>query len=184
MPIRRVPEPSSGFYCGVGAFTLVRRQAYDAVGGHAGAPLEAIDDMMLAKRVKAAGYCNRVALGGPHLHLRMYHGLLELVRALRKNLLALPWLFPLAPLTMLLLPALTLSPVLLVLGGHPVAGVLLWLLLPPLVGEVQQRFSGQPMDLAWAFWPVQGPMLAAGVLWAFCDRLRGVNHWRGRDVRL
>jgi GT2 family glycosyltransferase len=184
VPPRRVAAPASRFYCGVGAFTLVRRRAYDAVGGHAAEPLEAIDDMMLAKRVKAAGFQNRVAVAGPALHLRMYHGLWELVRALRKNLLALPWLFPLAPLSSLGVALLTLSPLLVALTGHPVWGALLWLLFPPLMGEVFQRYGGRPMDLAWALWPLQGPLVAAGILWAFSDRLRGVNHWRGREVRI
>jgi hypothetical protein len=146
--------------------------------------LEPIDDMMLAKRVKAAGYVNRVALGGPGLHLRMYHGLVELVRALRKNLLALPWLFPLAPLLLVLVLAASLSPVLLAVTGHPGSGLLLWLLLPPVIGEAQQRFTGRPMDLAWALWPLGGLAVAAGLVWAFADRVRGVNHWRGREVKL
>ena len=81
---RRTPVPGAAAHCGVGAFMLVRREAYDAVNGHAGAPMDPIDDMMLAKRVKAAGFTNRVALGGPDLHVRVYHGLDDLVRGMRK----------------------------------------------------------------------------------------------------
>jgi hypothetical protein len=33
-------------------------------------------------------------------------------------------------------------------------------------------------------WPLAGPILAAGLAWAFWDRLRGINHWRGRSVKL
>jgi hypothetical protein len=167
----------------VGAFTLVRRRAYDAVGGHAGAPLEAIDDMMLARRVKAAGFVNRVARGGPDLHLRMYHGLLELVRAMRKNTAALPhwWLLPLVlPLFLLV----GLAPLWLPFAGHPWLALLLWLLVPALVGDVQQRMTGRPMDWLWAFWPLNALVLAAGMAWALADQVRGVNHWRGRDVKI
>jgi chlorobactene glucosyltransferase len=167
----------------VGGFTLVRRTAYAAVGGHAAAPLEAIDDMMLARRVKAAGFINRVARGGPELHLRMYHGLGELVRAMRKNSAALPawWLLPLVlPLALLV----GLAPLWLPFVGHPLLALLLWLLVPALVGDVQQRMTGRPMDLLWAFWPLITLVFAGGTAWAFFDRLRGVNHWRGRDVRL
>ena len=35
-----------------------------------------------------------------------------------------------------------------------------------------------------AAWPLVGPILAAGLAWAFWDRLRGINHWRGRSVRI
>ena len=183
VPPHQVPNPRHPAFCGVGGFTLVRRRAYDAVGGHAGAPLEAIDDMMLARRVKAAGFVNRVARGGPDLHLRMYHGLLELVRAMRKNTAALPhwWLLPLVlPLFLLV----GLAPLWLPFAGHPWLALLLWLLVPALAGDVQQRFTNRPMDLLWAFWPLNALVLAAGMAWALADQVRGVNHWRGRDVKI
>ncbi len=183
VPPHQVPNPSRLAFCGVGAFTLVRRQAYDAVGGHAGAPLEAIDDMMLARRVKAAGFINRVARGGPGLHLRMYHGLLELVRAMRKNAAAMPFWWLLPPLLPLAL-VIGLAPLWLPFAGQPALGVLLWLLVPALAGDVHQRMSGRPMDLLWALWPLNTLVFAAGTAWALWDRLRGVNHWRGRDVHL
>ena len=183
VPPHQVPNPRHPAFCGVGGFTLVRRSAYDAVGGHGAAPLEAIDDMMLARRVKAAGFVNRVARGGPDLHLRMYHGLGELVSAMRKNAAALPlwWLLPLA------LPGVLtvgLAPLWLPFVGHPGLALLLWLLVPALAGDVQQRMTGRPMDLLWALWPLNALVFTAGTARAFLDRLRGLNHWRGRDVRL
>ena len=183
VPPHQVPNPRHPAFCGVGGFTLVRRRAYDAVGGHAGAPLEAIDDMMLARRVKVAGFVNRVARGGPDLHLRMYHGLLELVRAMRKNTAALPhwWLLPLALPVFLVVG---LAPLWLPFAGHPILALLLWLLVPALAGDVQQRMTARPMDLLWAFWPLNALVLAAGMTWALVDQVRGVNHWRGRDVRI
>jgi hypothetical protein len=184
VPFRKVPLTGHWAHCGVGAFTLVRRAAYDAVRGHAGAPLDAIDDMALASRVKAAGYVNRVAQGGPGLHLRMYRGLGDLVVGMRKNAMALPWLFPLAPIAVAVTLGLGLSPLLLALAGRPWAGFWLWLLVPPVMAQVHQRLTQKPVDLAWAFWPGNSLLLAAGLLWAFADRLRGVNHWRGREVKV
>ncbi len=183
VPPHQVPKPRHPAFCGVGAFTLVRRTAYAAVDGHAGAPLEAIDDMMLARRVKAAGFVNRVARGGPDLHLRMYHGLVELVRAMRKNSAALPfwWLLP-----VLIPPAMVigLAPFWLPFAGHPGLALLLWLLVPALTGDIYQRMTGRPLDLLWALWPLNTLVFAMGTIWALWDRLRGVNHWRGRDVNL
>lgn len=183
VPPHQVPNPRHPAFCGVGAFTMIRRRAYDAVGGHEAAPLEAIDDMMLARRVKAAGFINRVARGGPDLHLRMYHGLRELVVAMRKNAAALPawWLLPLVvPMALLI----GLAPLWLPFAGYPLLALLLWLLVPALVGDGQQRMTGRPMDPLWAFWPLVTLVFAAGTAWALLDRLRGVNHWRGRDVKL
>lgn len=183
IPPHQVPNPRHPAFCGVGGFTLVRRAAYDAVGGHGAAPLEAIDDMMLARRLKVAGFINRVARGGPDLHLRMYHGLGELVRAMRKNAAALPawWLLP--PLLPLAL-AVGLAPLWLPFAGHPGLALLLWLLVPVLAGDAQQRLTGRPMDLLWALWPLNALVFGAGTAWALWDRVRGVNHWRGRDVNL
>ena len=183
VPPHQVPNPRHPAFCGVGGFTLLRRAVYDAVGGHAAAPLEAIDDMMLARRVKALGFVNRVARGGPDLHLRMYHGLVELLRAMRKNSAALPfwWLLP------LVLPGalvVGLAPLWLPCIGHPLLALLLWLLVPAIVGDVQQRLTGRPMDLLWALWPLNTLVFVGGTAWALADRLRGVNHWRGRDVLL
>lgn len=184
VPPDRVADPRSRFFCGIGAFTLVRRSAYAAIGGHAAAPMEAVDDMLLAHRAKAAGFANRVAIGGPGLRLRMYHGLGETVRAMRKNALAWPWLWLGAPLWIAVVLALFLSPLWLALGGWPGAALLLWLLWPPMVAEARARTGPFPVEPVWMLWPLAGPMLAAGLAWAFWDRLRGVNHWRGREVRL
>ena len=184
IPFRKVPQPDSWAHCGVGAFTLVSRRAYDAVQGHAGAPMTIIDDMALAQRVKAAGFTNQVAHGGPALHLRMYHGFWNLVRAMRKNALPHPLLALLAPLAALPTLALPLSPALLALTGHPWAGLTLWLLVPPVIAEAQQRLAQRPADPAWALWPLNGVPLALGMLWACADRIRGVNHWRGREIKL
>lgn len=183
-PARRVANPHSNFFCGTGGFTLVRRKAYDAIGGHAAAPLEAIDDMRLAQRMKQAGFFNRVARGGPDLRLRMYHGGVEILRALRKNVLSMPYAWVLAPFMMVLLLALYFSPLWLAWGGWPLAGFMLWTLWPAMVGDAYQRLSARPMDWIWILWPLAGLLGTAGLAWAFVDRLRGVNHWRGRNVRL
>ncbi len=183
VPPHQVPNPKHPAFSGIGAFTLIKREVYEAVGGHAAAPLEAVDDMMLARRVKKAGYVNRMACGGPMLHLRMYHGLLDLVRGMRKNTAALPgwWLIPaLIPLLL----AGYFSPLWLPFVGRPILGFLIWLLTPVIAGDASQRITAKPMDWIWVFWPVNGLILGAGMLWAFSDRVRGVNTWRGRKVEL
>lgn len=183
VPPHQVPNPRHPVFAGIGAFTLLKRGVYDAVGGHAAAPLEAVDDMMLARRIKKAGYVNRMACGSPMLHLRMYRGLADLMRGMRKNTAALPgwWLIPvLVPLLL----AGYLSPVWMPFAGHPVLGLFLWLLTPAIAGDASQRITGKPMDWIWVFWPANGLILGVGMLWAFWDRVRGVNTWRGRMVDL
>ncbi len=179
---RRVARPGMAA-CGVGGFTLVRRSTYDALGGHGAAPMEVVDDMMLAWRAKRAGFRNRVAQGGPDLRLRMYHGAADLFRGLRKNLLGFK-VWPPMLLAVLLLATFLLSPLWLAPLGWPGVALFLWLAVPPAVAEVHQRFTGQPADLMWVFWPLAAPFILAALIPALWDRLRGVNTWRGRRVRM
>lgn len=183
VPPHQVPNPKHPAFVGIGAFTLLRREAYDGVGGHAAAPLEAIDDMALGRRVKRSGRTTRVALGGPCLHLRIYHGLGEILSGLRKNVAAHPlwWAMPLVAALFL---GIYLSPLWLPFLGHPWMAFLIWLITPALVGDVHQRLSGLPMEARWAFWPLIAPVVALAVLGAVLDRARGVNRWRGRTVRI
>ena len=184
VPADRVAKPGSPAFAGVGAFTLIRRSAYEAIGGHAAAPLEPVDDMMLARRAKRAGFSNRLAQGGPDLRIRMYASGRDALRALRKNALGLPWIWILFPLFGPLSVLVWLAPLWLPFAGWPILAAALWLAVPAVVAEAHQRLSGAPADLAWAFWPLAGPALLLGSAPAFWDRLRGVNRWRDREISL
>jgi len=184
VPPGSVADPKSPFFCGTGAFTLVRRSTYDAIGGHAAEAMEPIDDMMLARRAKQAGFVNRVAQGGPDLHLRMYASGWEVIRAMRKNILGVPGLWVFAPVLIALMLVLLLSPLWLALLGRPAFALLEWLLWPFIVWVAHRRLTGQSFDWIWLLWPLIGPAASVGIAWAFGDRLRGVNHWRGRTVPL
>lgn len=184
VPADSVADPGSFFFCGTGAFTLVRRSTYEAIGGHGAAPMEPIDDMMLARRAKRAGFTNRMAQGGPDLHLRMYASGWEVIRAMRKNILGLPALWLLAPFLVVFVNLLLLSPLWLAWLGRPGFALVGWLLWPCTVGLAHRRLTGRRFDWSWLLWPLIGPAASVGIAWAFWDRLRGVNHWRGRSVPL
>jgi len=70
---------------GGGAFNLVRRRAYDAIGGHRRIASSVVDDIRLAMELKAAGFATRTRLGMHLVRLRMYHGLREIVEGFTKN---------------------------------------------------------------------------------------------------
>ena len=69
----------------LGPFVMVRRTAYDAAGGHAAAPEHIVDDVQLARSVKAAGH--RVALrnGTTLIRTRWYSGFREIWDGFSKN---------------------------------------------------------------------------------------------------
>jgi len=70
---------------GGGAGNMVRRAAYDAVGGHAGIRDSVIDDVRLAMTVKRAGFRCRMAQADDRVRVRMYRGFREIVDGFTKN---------------------------------------------------------------------------------------------------
>lgn len=70
---------------GGGAFNLVRRSAYDTMGGHERISSSVVDDIRLAMELKAVGLVTRTRLGMHLVRLRMYHGLREILEGFTKN---------------------------------------------------------------------------------------------------
>jgi cellulose synthase/poly-beta-1,6-N-acetylglucosamine synthase-like glycosyltransferase len=63
-----------------GQFLLIERPAYDAAGGHAAVRDRFVEDIYMAKRVKAGGHPIRVALGAELSSTRMYTSLPQIIR--------------------------------------------------------------------------------------------------------
>src|SRR6266513_1584322 len=121
-----------------GQCIFVKRESYDAIGGHASVRTSGAEDLLLAQRFFAARKRVVLMLGINQLSTRMYASLGEIISGWRKNVFAgglesVPFgrigrtFFPLA---LLLPPLLELLPVLaLVLAGFGVAAgptVLMW----------------------------------------------------------
>ncbi|HEX6818017.1 MAG TPA: glycosyltransferase [Ktedonobacterales bacterium] len=81
-------NPKSNVAIGVGAFNLIRRVAYEAIGTHAAISLRPDDDMRLAKRVKRRGLRQRVLNGADLLSVDWYPSLGAAIRGLEKNAFA------------------------------------------------------------------------------------------------
>jgi glycosyltransferase involved in cell wall biosynthesis len=71
---------------GVGAFNLIRRDAYDSVGGFEALRMEIIEDLGIARRVKRAGLRQRVAFGRGLVNVHWAPGALGVVEVLTKNI--------------------------------------------------------------------------------------------------
>jgi glycosyltransferase involved in cell wall biosynthesis len=84
----KVADPKAKDHIGVGAFNLVRRRVYEAVGTYEGLRFEVVDDMKLGKVIKNAGFRQRNVLGGDLLELHWAHGARGVVRNLTKNFFA------------------------------------------------------------------------------------------------
>ena len=84
----RISNPRSKRYAGVGAFQLVRRSVYDAIGGHRSLAMEVIDDMKLGKLIKLAGFPSGLGIASEFVRLRWYSGVRNIIRGLTKNMFA------------------------------------------------------------------------------------------------
>jgi len=84
----KVADPSTDDHMGVGAFNLVRRHVYDAVGTYQALRMEVLDDMKLGKVVKKAGFAQRNVFGGDLISIRWARGAFGIVNNLTKNFFA------------------------------------------------------------------------------------------------
>ncbi len=85
-PLGRVNDPASPLAAANGIFILIARDAYDATGGHRAVAGEVLEDVALARHVKARG--GRIAFvdGADLVAARMYTDLPAIRRGWTKNL--------------------------------------------------------------------------------------------------
>lgn len=75
-------------FVGVGAFNLIRRDAYERIGTHERLRMEVADDMMLGKLVKNAGLRQDAMAGAPLVRVKWQTGLWGIICGLEKNAFA------------------------------------------------------------------------------------------------
>lgn len=78
-------NPESRCHIGIGAFNLVRSEAYRQVGGHETIRLRPDDDIKLGKIIKKCGLRQDVAYAPEFLAVEWYASVAEAVRGLEKN---------------------------------------------------------------------------------------------------
>jgi cellulose synthase/poly-beta-1,6-N-acetylglucosamine synthase-like glycosyltransferase len=84
----KVADPESKDHMGVGAFNLIRRSTYEAVGTYEALRMEVLDDMKLGKVVKNAGFAQRNVFGEDLISIRWARGARGVVENLTKNFFA------------------------------------------------------------------------------------------------
>jgi glycosyltransferase involved in cell wall biosynthesis len=85
----KVADPKAKDHMGVGAFNLVRRRVYEAVGTYKALRMEVVDDMKLGKVVKNGGFAQRNVFGGDLISIRWAQGAMGIVNNLTKNFFAI-----------------------------------------------------------------------------------------------
>ncbi|HEX5849387.1 MAG TPA: glycosyltransferase [Rubrobacter sp.] len=82
----RAADPTAREAVGVGAFNLLKREAYGRAGTHEAIPLRPDDDMRLAKLLKEAGYSQDVAYGTGCVSVEWHQTLGGAIRGLEKSI--------------------------------------------------------------------------------------------------
>lgn len=83
-----VPTSFRRAYVGVGAFNMVRKSAYEAVGGYEPIRFDVLDDVKLGKLLKGSGYRQDVLLAGDLVRVRWQPSAWGVIRGLEKNAFA------------------------------------------------------------------------------------------------
>jgi hypothetical protein len=84
----RLSRPATSSFVGVGAFNLVRRDAYERIGGHTRLAMEVVDDVKLGMILRRSGVPQGGLDSGGLVRVRWQHGLLASLGGLVKNAFA------------------------------------------------------------------------------------------------
>jgi glycosyltransferase involved in cell wall biosynthesis len=179
-----VNNPTCSAAAANGQFLMIRRDAYEAIGGHASVAGEVLEDVALAKQVKAAGYRIWFGSGAGVVRVRMYRSFAAMWEGWRKNLYLLvggtpggvyrellsivPWIPFLLVVLAVRFPLALVLGVGLLLARHAAYGMAL---------------SSNRFPVKYILYYVPGVLLYAGVLWAsYRAHIRGIVEWKGRHV--
>jgi chlorobactene glucosyltransferase len=183
----RLQKPS--FSATIGQFILLRREAYEQIGGYEAIRQEVVDDVALGRRTKAAGLRWRMINGAERIRCRMYHNFREGYSGFTKNLFAgfgnrilefaLVWLWlgivflePIIVLAIGLTGLVSLSSFFIVFAAAAVVvSILIW-------GASHWCF-GFPIYLTF-FYPVSIVVALAIAVGSMVFALTGKADWKGR----
>jgi glycosyltransferase involved in cell wall biosynthesis len=179
----QVNDPKSAAAAANGQFLMVQREVYQAAGGHAAVHGEVLEDVALARRIKAAGSRIWFGYGEGVVRVRMYRSFSAMWEGWKKNLFVLmggttgsvfaefesafPWMILVVLLIGIKLPIAVF------------AGVVLLLLRQLSYGLALTR-NQFPFKLIIYYLPAV--FLYAGVLWASHESYaKGKVSWKGRE---
>jgi len=166
-----------------GQFLMLRRDVYEAIGGHSTIAGEVLEDVALAMRVKAAGHRISFGSGKGIVRVRMYRSFQAMWQGWKKNLYRLmggtPWAvfremessLPWIPLLVIVLglkfPLLFFVGVLLLIARQTSYGL-------------ELARNQYPFSLI--FYYVPAVALYVSVLWAsYRSHVNGRIEWKGRE---
>lgn len=190
-PPHRVNDPRAPHAYANGAFMLMRRDVYDAIGGHEPVKATLNEDMHLARRTKQAGRILRVIRGGDLYHVRMYTGFGQIWRGWSRIFYGCLGTFPRLLASVLMLTFFSVGPYLTLLFAPLLTAAWPWM-----AGVAAFTILAQ-QSILWRFyhltgngrsWAISyglGALLCLGMTFDAMRRLSGTTAttWRGTTYR-
>jgi cellulose synthase/poly-beta-1,6-N-acetylglucosamine synthase-like glycosyltransferase len=182
-----VCDPNSPVAAANGQYLLIRRDVYDAVGGHAAVAGAILEDVELAKLVKRAGYRLQFRMSDV-VSTRMYRSFPQLWEGWTKNLALL---FP-HPRRLALsrfgefavIVVCAVAAVLKLIRGEWVLGGIATVIAAALMFFLTQRIRWAHFDWLSSSLAIFGLPLFAILLWnSDISHGRGSVRWKGREYR-
>ena len=174
----KVPDPRAKHdVAGVGAFNMVRREGFEAIGGFAAEPMAIVEDLRLGQRMKDAGLRSYAVLGFGLVQVHWASGALGIVRTVTKNFFAIA--------QFRVTVVLVVAPVILALFWLPPIGLFVsGLRVPAVVALVAMSvgfsLSGPRTGVS-GWYGLLSPMGAVGVcaafVWSAVTTLRKQGIW-------
>jgi len=179
----QVNDPKSTAAAANGQFLMVRRDVYESVGGHAAVHEEVLEDVALARRIKAGGSRIWFGYSDGAVRVRMYRSFAAMWEGWKKNLFVLmggttgaifaefesafPWMVFVVLLIGIKMPIAMF------------AGVLLLLLRQLSYGLALSR---NQFPFKFIIYYLPAVVLYAGALWASHESYaKGKVSWKGRE---
>ena len=185
----QVNDPGNSAAAANGQFLLIRKDVYQAVGGHAQVASDVLEDVALAKNVKNAGHKIWFGSGKGIVRVRMYRSFDAMWKGWKKNLyllmggtgraVAIELLRALAPVL-----AVFAVTVLLWAETQSAATTLVVALLAivAICISYARRLRRNQFPPGLALYAIPGQLLFAAVLWAsFRSYRQGRLEWKGRE---
>ncbi len=88
MPKTLIPKFRASFAAACGQCMVFTRKSYNTVGGHANVKDQVVEDVQLARHIRANNFNFKMFHGNNTIHCRMYSNEPEIVAGFRKNFLA------------------------------------------------------------------------------------------------
>jgi chlorobactene glucosyltransferase len=175
--------PQAALAAANGQWMFWRRDAYAAIGGHAGVKGEVVEDVVMARKAKAAGLAIMTLAGRGEIFTRMYRNFRDVWQGFTKNTYGIAGGTPLTAAIVAAIFLISLWPWLIILISPGWTSFIL--LVPVLVWRLVFSLNFR-YPLLWnvLLYPLQALAFVALLIHSSLLSWRGKARWKGRQITI